>query len=174
MFDGISTASRLAKAVAFAEGCIDIHENYHKLSLPYRLNNPCDLKVSSSEYTHHTHPSGKLLFDSLGTGWNAGVFQMELMLTNRSHVYNNKMSIQDIANHYAKEHSTEHDQTNANDWAKNVALFLGVQTTTTLLELLHNDEKPNVYSGFPTANIHVSDSEGQTKSSFASKFKKEQ
>jgi hypothetical protein len=142
MFDGISLASRLAKAVAFAEGCIDRNENYHKLSLPYRLNNPCDLKVTNSQFTHYTHHSGKLLFVDLSTGWNAGAFQMDLMLTNKSHVYNNKMSIQEVANHYAKEHSTPLQQIAADNWAKNVALFLSrpgceVTPTTTLIELMN-------------------------------------
>ena len=166
MFDGVSVASRLAKAVAFAEGCIDKHENYNKLSLPYRLNNPCDLKVTSSQYTYHTHPSGKLMFTDIGIGWNAGVHQMELMLTNKSLVYKNTMTIQDVANHYAKEHSTVHDQTNADNWAKNVALFLGVTPQTTLLELL----SPVVTQ--PLETLTKMSEDLPPKSSFAQKLKK--
>lgn len=192
MFDGISVASRLAKAVAFAEGCIDIHENYHRLSLPYRLNNPCDLKVTNSQFTSHRHSSGKLLFADLGTGWNAGAFQMDLILTNRSHVYNNSMTIQEVANHYAKEHETPLEQQNADHWTKNVALFLGVQTTTTLVDLLKRDEMyakgewlelGEVTAQTPKEEVLVGQTPQQEvlsnlpvipKSSFASKFKKEQ
>jgi len=141
MFDGISTSSMLAKAIAFAEGCIDRNETYNKLSLPYKLNNPCDLKVTSSHFSHSTHPSGKLMFADIGIGWSAGVHQVELMLTNKSLVYKNTMTIQEVANHYAKEHSTVHDQTDADKWAKNVALFLSkpnheVTPSTILLQLI--------------------------------------
>lgn len=167
MFDGVSVASRLAKAVAFAEGCIDIHENYHKLSLPYRLNNPCDLKVTNSYFTSHMSPSGKLQFVDIGTGWNAGAFQMELMLTNKSHVYNNNMTIQEVANHYAKEHETPLEQQNADHWAKNVALFLGVETTTVLSQLFK--ETPSTNETVPEVSTEVVE---QPKSSFASRIKK--
>lgn len=180
MFDGFSVASRLAKAVAFAEGCIDIHENYHKFSLPYRLHNPCDLKVTSSQFTSHMHHSGKLIFADIGIGWNAGAFQMELMLSNRSHIYNNSMTIQEVANHYAKEHETPLEQQNADHWAKNVALFLQVETSTTLLQLMGIEvmtaetPKEEMLIGQTPPQEVLSNLPVTPKSSFASKFKKEQ
>ena len=173
MFDGISFASRLTKAIAFAEGCIDKHENYNKLSLPYRLNNPCDLKVTSSQFTHHTHPSGKLIFADIGIGWNAGQHQVDLMLTNKSLIYKNTMTIQQVANHYAKEHSTVHDQTNADNWAKNVASFLGVTPEYTLIQLMDIKTYTKVMSEpQQPVDTAVQVSTDQPKSSFAQRLKK--
>jgi len=173
MFDGISVASRIAKAIAFAEGCIDRNETYNKLSLPYRLNNPCDLKVTSSHFSHSVHPSGKLMFADIGIGWSAGVHQVDLMFTNKSIIYKNTMTIQEVANHYAKEHSTVHDQTDADKWAKNVALFLGVSPQTTLLQLIKGEtakEETPVPASKPV-DTAVQVSTDQPKSTFASKMK---
>lgn len=135
MFNGNTNRGRFVMAIAFAEGCLFKDGSYNTHSLPYRLNNPCDLKITSSQYHSHMDSSGKLLFQDIGTGWNAGQHQVDLMFDNKSAIYNNQMSIQDVANHYAKEHLTPLDQTNADNWAKNVALFLGVSTTTILQTL---------------------------------------
>jgi hypothetical protein len=116
--------NNIVKAIAFAEGCINKDESYNIHSLPYRLNNPCDLKATSSMFHHTMDASGKLRFSDISTGWNAGYHQVWLMATNKSHIYNKDMSWQDIANRYAREGDTPKEQTAANNWAKNVALFL--------------------------------------------------
>jgi hypothetical protein len=137
MFDGSTIAGRFCKAIAFAEGCIHKDETYNKFSIPFKQNNPGDLKSTASAYEHHMMSNGKLMFVDIGTGWSALAHQVDLMFTNRSAIYNNKMTIQDVANHYARENNSPQEQIAANNWANNVAFFLDVEVTTTLESLLH-------------------------------------
>jgi hypothetical protein len=135
MYDGTTINGKFCQAIAFAEGCLHLNGSYNTNTLPYKLNNPGDLKATSSAYSHSMTSTGKLQFPDLGTGWNALAHQVELMFTNKSMVYKSSMSIQDVANHYSKEHDTPAEQTNADNWAKNVAAYLKCVTTTTLDEL---------------------------------------
>lgn len=129
--------NNVVKAIAFAEGCIFKDESYNKFSLPYRLNNPCDLKIAPNEYHGISNGTGKLVFPDIGTGWNAGFHQVWLMATDKSHVYNKDMTFLSIAHLYAAESHKTKELTAADNWAKNVCLFLNITTDVTLDQYLH-------------------------------------
>ena len=134
MFDPSSKNGTLCKAIAFAEGCINIDDTaYNRHALPFRLNNPGDLKATSSKFPHTVDSnSGKLAFHNLGDGWNALAHQVDLMLSGKSEVYKPEMTLDEVAGHYVGTTEAE-----AKDWAQNVAAFLHLPRLSPV-----NDESP--------------------------------
>jgi hypothetical protein len=116
----ISAVDRIATAIAAAEG-FSIPG-----SRPGRNHNPGDLTVDTT---------GKgvgrdgifIVYATDSDGWDALRQQVQLMLNNTSKVYNNGMTIADVAARY-----TTTDQA---AWAAIVARELGVTQDTTLAEI---------------------------------------
>lgn len=138
--DPTDRINNVVKAIAFAEGCIFQDQSYNTHSLAYRHNNPCDLKHAPDGFHAVSDGSvhGILAFKSLGDGWNAGYRQVALMATGISAVYNQHMTFEQIADHYARENDTPKERVIAEDWAKNVGLFLNIPPNTTLDDYLHD------------------------------------
>ena len=101
-------AQKIAQAIARAEGF------YTDSVLLQRLNNPVGLKLNGTTLTQ---------FPTVQDGWNAAYHQVELMLSNRSNVYNKEMSIAQIAPIW-----TGGDKPEA--WASIVSSELGVNKNT--------------------------------------------
>jgi hypothetical protein len=110
---------QFATAIATAEGW------FVSGSKAQRNNNPGNL----------TNPSGGFMqYATVMDGWNALYAQVELMFSGGSAHYNPSMTIQQVANAYAPDSPANPNQ--AENWANNVATFLGVSTDTTLQQLM--------------------------------------
>jgi hypothetical protein len=106
---------RLALAIKVAEGSNPL------------WNNPGDMVFADGFPTHgFANSEGVLLFNNAEDGWNALCHQCNLMLTGKSHVYTLDMTIAQVGLKYANGDT---------NWAKNVALELGVSLGTTLADL---------------------------------------
>ncbi len=110
----------LAEAIAYAEGF------FVAGSRAARNHNPGDLTVDVTG-----KGIGKdgifIVYASDADGWDALKHQVNLMLTNASQIYNNQMTIREVASRY-----TTTDQL---AWATNVAARLGVSMDTKLSDL---------------------------------------
>lgn len=111
---------RFAAAIARAEGF------GQPGAIPTRNHNPGDLK-SSSVASIGADAQGHLMFSSDTDGWEALYRQLHLIVTGRSRVYTLNMTIADMARRYAGW---------SDNWAANVASYLGVPTSTPLREVL--------------------------------------
>lgn len=110
---------RLACAIAFAEGYFVLN------TVPAKANNPGDIKRVG--WTGPTVGAISLATDA-PTGWGWLFDELELIASRKSTVYNPSMTIEEMA---AKWTTTQPE-----DWASNVADFLGVLVTTPLAALL--------------------------------------
>lgn len=109
-----SQVERIARAIARAEGF------FTDSTLLQSLNNPVGLKPVGG---------GSLRsFPTVEQGWQAAYNQIELMLSNRSNVYNREMSISQIAPLW-----TGGDKPEA--WATIVSKELGVDKNTSLFRV---------------------------------------
>ena len=113
--DGIK---QLAQAIARAEGV------YVAGSVPQRAHNPGDLKLSG----YPTLAGGISIFPDDNAGFDALYRQLYRILTNQSNYYSLDMTIADMARTWT---ATQQDS-----WARNVAGFLGVPTSTPLWEVM--------------------------------------
>lgn len=116
----MDAVTAFANAIAVAEGF------FVSGSRPARNHNPGDLTVDTT---------GKgvgmdgpfIVYATDGDGWEALKRQVSLMLTNASQIYNNQMTIREVAQRY-----TTTDQL---AWAATVAAQLGVSMETKLVDL---------------------------------------
>jgi hypothetical protein len=111
---------RFAEAIARAEGF------YVAGSIPQRAHNPGDLKMPN--WTGPTLGSGISVFQSDGAGWSALYRQLWIIVTGSSGNYYLDMSIEQMA---AKWTATEQSA-----WARNVAGFLAVDPSVSLVSVL--------------------------------------
>lgn len=111
---------RFARAIASAEG--------FGLSgaIPTIAHNPGDLKPPG--WDGPTLGSGIAVFNDDASGWNALYKQLWLILTGASSYYNLDMSIADMGNTWAPAQG--------DSWAQNVARFLGVDASSSLVSQL--------------------------------------
>lgn len=110
----------LAEAIAYAEGF------FVSGSRPARNHNPGDLTVDTTGKGIGTD-GPFIVYASNADGWEALKRQVTLMLTNASQIYNNQMTIREVAQLY-----TTTDQL---AWATAVASRLGVSMDTKLSDL---------------------------------------
>lgn len=111
---------RFAEAIARAEGF------YVAGSIPQRAHNPGDLKVLG--WDGPTLGGGISVFQSDDAGWSALYRQLWIIVTGGSNNYYLDMSIDEMA---AKWTATQSDA-----WARNVAGFLAVPTSTPLVSVI--------------------------------------
>lgn len=107
---------RLANAIKKAEGSNVTWNNPGDLT--YAFGYPVNVEPANAE--------GVLKFVYPEDGWTALCHECDLMLNGRSKVYELSDTLAQVGQKYA------HGDPN---WGKNVAEFLGVPETTTLLEL---------------------------------------
>lgn len=121
-----------ADAVAFAEGF------YASAStIPRRLNNPGDLKISSVP-SMGADAQGHLRFATLEMGWEALHRQLYLIVSGRSNVYNGlaaDLGLESALDLTIAQMATKYAEGSAN-WARNVADRLGVPVSTALRVVL--------------------------------------
>ena len=111
----------LAEAIAYAEGF------FVPGSRPARNHNPGDLTVDTTG-AGVGHDGMFIVYANDGDGWAALKKQVSLMLTNASQIYNNQMTIRQVAQLY-----TTTDQL---AWATTVAGRLGVSMDTKLADIV--------------------------------------
>jgi hypothetical protein len=111
---------RLAQAIASAEGF------YVAGSRPQRNNNPGDLTVDITG-AGIGWDGPFVIYASAADGWAALDQQTEEMLSNTSGIYNNAMTISQVASKYTT--------TNQAGWAATVAGQLGVGVDTPLSQI---------------------------------------
>lgn len=114
----VEKVQRFAEAIAYAEG-------YRPGTLPYKNNNPGDLKASDVANVGKD-AAGHLIFATPEDGWRALRLQVEKIILGRSR-YTLDMTIAELAAGYAQW---------AGNWSSNVAAKLGVTETTTLRAVL--------------------------------------
>ena len=115
-----SKTERIANAIAYAEGY------FVSGSRPERNNNPGDLtKAFGQDYTGYDGIF--IVFATPTDGWQALFQQVNMMLDNTSSIYNDEMTIYEVAQRYTT--------TQQQEWANNVASYLGVSTNTPLREV---------------------------------------
>jgi hypothetical protein len=117
-----SAVQRLAVAIAAAEG-FSVPG-----SVPNRNHNPGDLRVDTTGKGIGKDELGFIRYANDSDGWEALHVQVELMLTDRSHIYTSNMTITETSTHYTTTAQAA--------WASIVAQQLGVSTSTKLFELL--------------------------------------
>lgn len=110
---------RFAEAIAYAEG-------FRPGTLPWKNNNPGDLKISSVRSIGHDE-QGHLVFATPEDGWRALRVQLGYIVTGQSNVYKLDMTIRTMGTKYAEWSA---------NWSKNVAGKLGVSEDTTLRAVL--------------------------------------
>jgi hypothetical protein len=114
--------NKIADAIAFAEGF------YVQGSRPQRNNNPGNLTVDLPGGGQGIGKDGiYIVYDTAADGWADLKVEIELMLTNRSRIYNREMSIVEVAQKYTT--------TQQFSWAQNVSHRLGVTPHTKLSEI---------------------------------------
>lgn len=106
-----SGVSALARAIAFAEGFGTVN------TIPTNAHNPGDLKIPN--WGGGTLGSGISVFGSDVEGWSRLYHQLNLIQSGNSRVYNDGMSISEMAQKWTA--------TNPGDWANNVANSLTQQ-----------------------------------------------
>lgn len=112
---------RTAQAIAHAEGFgIDG-------AIPTLANNPGDL-VAGPDWTGPTLGANIKVFDSVDAGWNALYKQLWIALTGESNYYYPDMTIADMSKLWTA--------TQPDNWAANVASYLGVPTSTPIYAVL--------------------------------------
>jgi hypothetical protein len=112
----------LSQAIASAEGF------YVGGSIPANNNNPGNLTQDVNNTAVGTDSNGFMIYASSQDGWNALYYQVNLILTNASHVYNNAMTLLQIGNLYSPG--------TGSTWAANVASYLGVTPNTPVSQIL--------------------------------------
>lgn len=114
-----------ANAIAFAEGYHTANLAIIAGSVPARFNNPGDLGPGDvSGYASEFHSGSQVVkFPDASTGWFYLKNKLRHIFAGQSKVYNTSMTISEMAKKYAAD---------SENWAKNVALFLGVSVSTTL------------------------------------------
>lgn len=110
---------RFAEAIAYAEG-------FRPGALPWKNNNPGDIKVSSVPSVGHD-AQGHLIFETPEDGWRALRLQLEMIVSGRSKVYTLDMTIKQMGAKYAEW---------GGNWSRNVASKLGVSEDTALRAVL--------------------------------------
>jgi len=117
-----ATVSRIAEAIAFAEG-------FHVAgSRPRRNNNPGNLTLDIAGGGRTVGRDGAyVVYATAADGWEDLKAQVRMMLANKSRFYNRDMRLIDVARIYT---ATEQDA-----WARNVAFKLGVTSETKLSEI---------------------------------------
>ena len=108
---------RFSEAIAAAEG-FNVAG-----SIPQRNNNPGDI-MSGGSY---------VVYNSITEGWQALYDQVHLMFFGGSKYYNPSMTISQVAYLYA---DGANDPSGAQNWAQNVANYLGVTPDATLNSLM--------------------------------------
>jgi hypothetical protein len=116
---------KFSEAIAVAEGFHDPN------SVPARAHNPGDLsddKDIGLGVIQTSGPQGAAItiYATDQDGWNALYHKVRRMLDGHSHVYPVSLTILEVAQKYAGDPA----------WAENVAKALGVDTDTTLAELI--------------------------------------
>lgn len=114
-----NTIKIFAQAIARAEGF------YLRDSIPSRAHNPGDLKLAGRETLAGTSITR---FADDNQGWTALYRQLWIILTGQSDYYTPDMSIEDMA---AVWTATDPDA-----WARNVAMFAGVDPKTPVWQVL--------------------------------------
>ncbi len=109
---------RIAVAIAAAEG-FNVPG-----SVPNRNHNPGDLRLDVNGKGVGKDELGFIKYATDEDGWDALRHQVSLMLNNKSHVYNNGMTIHQVAQKYTATAQAE--------WASIVASALGVSVDTPL------------------------------------------
>jgi hypothetical protein len=117
----------LAQAIAYAEGYYAPGERDGR-SLPHWLNNPGSLKKPAlgAKSLPTWEDTGLVVFPTERMGWDALNYQVELMLTGNSSIYDPSDSILDVAKKYADGDL---------NWGINVARNLGISPSCTLGEI---------------------------------------
>jgi len=110
---------RMARAIAYAEG-YGIPG-----AIPTVANNPGDLVIPGWEPTLGS--AGIAVFDSADYGWSRLYRQLQLIIRGDSNYYNLDMTLAAMGRTYAGGDL---------NWARNVASYLGVSTSTTLGQVL--------------------------------------
>lgn len=112
---------RIAVAIAAAEG-FSVPG-----SVPNRNHNPGDLRVDVNGKGVGRDALDFVIYGSDEDGWDALRRQVNLILTNKSHVYNDQMTIAEIAAKYTA--------TAQGNWASIVASSLGVSQDTVISQV---------------------------------------
>lgn len=107
---------RLSQAIANAEG-FNVSG-----SLPATNNNPGNLTLDVNGTAVGTDSHGFMQYATPQDGWNALYYQVNLILSNASSLYNNAMTLAQIGNIYSPGTGSV--------WASNVASYLGTSTAT--------------------------------------------
>lgn len=120
--------TRVAQAIATAEG-FDVPG-----SVPCRANNPGDLTDDGDVGCGLIHTSGPAgaaitIYPSASAGWHALYKKVRRMLEGGSHTYPVRATLMEVGIKYAGN----------GIWAMNVAKQLGVDTSTTLADLVRQD-----------------------------------
>ena len=108
-----------ARAIAHAEG-FGIPN-----AIPTVANNPGDLVIPGWSPTIGS--AGIAVFDSVDYGWSRLYRQIELIISGQSNYYRMSMTLSQMGHVYAGGDP---------NWARNVASYLGVSTSTTLGQVL--------------------------------------
>jgi len=114
--DGID---EFARAIAFAEGYGTPG------AIPTVANNPGDLVIPG--WTPTLGSAGIAVFDSAEYGWSRLKRQIALIVSGQSNYYRMGMSLAEMGQTYAGGDP---------NWARNVAGYLGVPTSTTIQQVL--------------------------------------
>ena len=112
--------SKFADAIAHAEGF------YTNGSRPERNNNPGDFENWPGV---PTDDAGYSVFGSVADGWRALEEQLNAIRNAASRHYTTGMSFTQMAQIYA---DGAHDPTGAQDWATNVAAFMGADVSDSI------------------------------------------
>lgn len=135
--------TKVAKAIAVAEG-------FHvEGSVPQRANNPGDLTDDGDAGWGTIHTSGPqgaaiTIYPNASAGWQALYKKVRRMLEGGSHVYPVRVTLMEVGLKYA----------GSAQWAMNVAKQLGVDTSTTLADLVKKDWELQVAST-SSGDIHL-------------------
>ena len=137
--------TRVAQAIAKAEG-FDVPN-----SVPCRANNPGDLTDDGDVGCGLIHTSGPAgaaitIYPDVSAGWQALYRKVRRMLEGGSHTYPVRCTLMEVGLKYA----------GSAQWAMNVAKQLGVDTSTTLADLVGQDMAQQVAQS--SGDIHLDES----------------
>ena len=137
--------TRVAQAIAKAEG-FEVPD-----SVPCRANNPGDLTDDGDVGCGLIHTSGPFgaaitIYPNASAGWQALYKKVRRMLEGESKVYQVGATLMEIGLKYA----------GSAIWAINVANSLGVDTSTTLADLVRVDFQQQA-SALPAINLDAND-----------------
>ena len=121
---------KLARAIAKEEGF------YVPNSVPFRAHNPGDLTDEGDVgfgtiQTLGPHGAKITIYPDDAAGWAALYKKVRRMLSGASHTYTLDLTVMEVALKWAGDPA----------WARNVAAELGVDTRTTLAQLVEEDLK---------------------------------